>query len=295
MEIANQNVTVRIAAEKDTSTLTELLRRASYTHMHVDWRMPGDWLGTPCFAVAETTADHGQGAGRLVACFAVGADPPPAAWVRVAAVENNLGARVVLQALQDAVLPAAEAYGVTHIGFLPLHQWPMQWVRALGYQQIDEVVTYVKSGLTIPDESRYNRAVKIRSVRAEDLPRLVRIEEEAFSPLWRHSEEGLRLGWKNALCFDVAELGGHLVGFQYSAASDNQDSGHLVRLTVSPDAQGAGVGGALLASALQHYKELHFQGASLNTQASNVASRRLYERFGFVRIDYAWPVWCLYL
>jgi ribosomal protein S18 acetylase RimI-like enzyme len=295
MEIANQKVMVRIAKEEDAAALTELLQRASYTHLHVDWRLPGDWLGTPSFVVAETTAEHGQGAGKLVGCFAVGADPPPAGWVRVAAVENNLGARVLLQAMQDVALDAAEKSGVTHVGFLPLQQWPTQWVRVLGFQQIDKVVTYVKHGLTIPDQSRYNHAVKIRPVRAEDLPRLVEIEEQAFAPLWRHSEEGLWLGWHNALCFDVAELGGHLVGFQYSAASDNRDSGHLVRLTVSPDAQGAGVGGALLAAALQQYGQLHLHGASLNTQASNVASRRLYERFGYARIDYSWPVWCLYL
>jgi ribosomal protein S18 acetylase RimI-like enzyme len=113
--------------------------------------------------------------------------------------------------------------------------------------------------------------------------------------LWRHSAEGLALGWRHSTSFDVAELNGSVVGFQYSSASDVQTAGHLVRLTVSPDAQRSGVGSTLLAAALRSYQQRNLREASLNTQLSNVASRRLYEKFGFRQAGYRWPVWQLFV
>ncbi|HZD10013.1 MAG TPA: GNAT family N-acetyltransferase, partial [Candidatus Binatia bacterium] len=119
------------------------------------------------------------------------------------------------------------------------------------------------------------------------------IEEAAFDPLWRHSVESLIIGWRHSVSFHVAEVDGKLVGFEYSSDSDVQNAGHLVRLTVAPDAQRSGVGSALLRAALESYRRQGLDEASLNTQLSNGPSRRLYEKFGFQPAGYHWPVWLL--
>ena len=47
-------------------------------------------------------------------------------------------------------------------------------------------------------------------------------------------------------------------------------------MTVSPERQGQGIGAALLARALEGYGQRQLRTVTLNTQADNLASQRLY-------------------
>ena len=294
MEIANsglQHLQIRRAEERDLPKIAEMMQHAPYNHIHVDWRLPRYWLDTGAFVVAETEPAQSTGSGILLGCLAVGADPPPGAWVRVAALR---GRRLATPLLQTMLLQSARRMaedGVTEIGWLPRSKWPQEWMEALGFTHVDEVVTYVKNGVEIPDKVRHNERVHVRDVAAGDMPHLAEIERAAFEPLWRHSIESLSIGWQHSLSFHAAELDGRLVGFQYSSDSDVPHAGHLVRLTVDPNAQRSGVGSALLRAALESYRRRNLQEASLNTQLSNEPSRHLYEKFGFKPAGYHWPVW----
>ena len=135
----------------------------------------------------------------------------------------------------------------------------------------------------------------IRPATTNELARLAEIEEAAFDPLWRHSANGLLLARRQALTFELAELEGQIVGFQYSVADRDGQTAHLVRLTVSPSAQGRGVGSGLLASALNGYATLGIKRVTLNTQRDNLPSHRLYERFGFRQLGDRAPVWAMEL
>lgn len=294
MQMANKqlrHLQVRRADVDDLSMIAEMMHNAPYSHVHVDWRLPKYWLDTGNFFLMETTPEHALGGGILFGCLAVGADPPPAAWVRVAAVRSRkLGAALLAALLQEAS-QIARREGVAVIAWLPRKRWPEEWLETLGFSHVDEVVTYVKRDLEIPDEIRHNTEVHVREAVAEDMPRLAAIEREAFDPLWRHSVESLTLGWRYSLSFHVAELEDRIVGFQYSSDSDVEVAGHLVRLTVAPEVQRAGVGSALLSVALDSYAQRNLAEASLNTQLSNMPSRRLYEKFGYKPAGYHWPVW----
>ena len=294
MEMANQHLRhldVRRADIDDLGMIAEMMEHAPYSHVHVDWRMPRYWLDTGHFVVVETTTEHALGAGVMFGCLAVGADPPPAAWVRVAAVRGKNLSPALLHEMLHKAADIARAEGVSEIGWLPRNRLPDAWMESLAFAHIDEVVTYVKRDVEIPDGTRHNEDVYVRQAVEEDIPALVQIEQEAFDPLWRHSIESLTLGRRYSLSFHVAELGGRLVGFQYSSDSDVPYAGHLVRLTVARQAQRCGVGSALLRAALQSYVERDLEEASLNTQLSNEPSRRLYEKFGFKPSGHHWPVW----
>lgn len=294
MEMANLHLAVRFAEKGDAGAVAQLLRSTAYSHVHVDWRLPGEWLGTQGFVLAETTGEHVLGGGTLQGCLAVGADPPPAAWVRVAALREDQQAVSLLSAMLEKVQPYLLEQGVTELGWLPRMGWPAEWLRQLGFDQIDEVVTFVRADLEGLAELN-SSMIRLRPVQDGDFSRLAAIEQAAFEPLWRHSAQGLRLGWRQATSFDVAVLDGRIVGFQYSASSDVQDAGHLVRLTVDPESQRAGIGSALLLSALHSYRRQGLREASLNTQLSNEPSRRLYEKFGFEMAGHRWPVWRLFV
>ena len=293
MEMANSQWRVRPARQEDKGRILALLQRAERRHLHVDWRLPGDWLKMGVFVVAEGVQEASPAAGELVACLATGADPPPAAWVRVVALDGGLQDRSLLPALFNAALPRLRRSGVDPLGWLPQRSWPRPWLHDVGFQVINEVETFLKDDLYIPDDVRLPPAVAVRAVCPADMPRLAAIEEAAFDPLWRHSAEALARAQSQSISFDVAELDGRVVGFQYSVPGDEEGTVHLVRLTVSPDAQRRGVASCLLAAAIDAYRQRDLCRISLNTQRDNVPSKRLYRKFGFRAAGYRLPVWSM--
>jgi [ribosomal protein S18]-alanine N-acetyltransferase len=287
MEMASELWRLRTATRDDAGRLTALLRHAWWAHFHADWRLPADWIGYPGFVVAEPA-----GGGSLAGCLCIAPDPPPASWVRLAALRDTAEQFALLRDLLEAALAAISGEHISEIAVLGNDAKLETWLPSLGFEIVNEVVTFVNDDLRAPvPRAPAQRHVMMRKVRLDDLPQLVAIEEAAFDPIWRHSREGLALGWQHALSFHVAELDGKIAGFQYSARSDRPGAAHLVRLTVEPSVQRQGIGGALLAAALASYREQGYDVVSLNTQADNVASQRLYERFGFSLAGYPIPVW----
>ena len=307
MEIANQWVKVgadikgvRTGIQSDAQGITRLLESAPFAHLHADWHYPADWLGATGFVVrdgAKLSDVSGSLTGRffgskpaITACLAVAADPPPAAWVRVAAVSERLGAQKVLAAMFASVAKYLQELAVSRLGWLLVESWPDVWIKGLGFELNNYVDTFVKKGLAIPDV-RVNPGLEIRSVRATDLIPLENIEAEAFEPLWRHSASSLMLARRHAFCFDVAEIDGQIVGFQFSTLA--RSGAHLSRMTVAPMFQGRGVGSALLVHAFDHYRRRGMDTVSLNTQADNQISKKLYQRFGFRPNGQRFPVWAI--
>jgi ribosomal-protein-alanine N-acetyltransferase len=287
MELASERWRVGAATKADASRITALLRQAWWTHFHADWHLPGDWFGAPGFVLARSRRDS-----SLLGCLCVAPDPLPAAWVRFAAVDEPVAALPLMRDMMAAAVTGLHAAGVREIALLGRDARLDDWLPKLGFSVVNEVVTFLKHDLDDDAGSPDTRpGLTIRAVRLDDLPRLVEIEAAAFSPIWRHSLEALALGWQHSVSFHVAELDGRVAGFQYSARSDRPSAAHLVRLTVDPAAQRQGVGSALLVAALDSYRQQGFDTVSLNTQADNEASRRLYERFGFQPAGYALPVW----
>lgn len=288
---------IRTAVQRDAAAIMRLLQTAELGHVHVDWRLPGEWLGEPAFLVHERPAEGAERTGFLArprpaldSVLCVAADPPPAAWVRIS------GAREAaeLPILEEMIRIAIEVLTpeVNEIAWFVTDQWPVTWLEEQGFAVADEVMTYRKRDFSIPAVVSVP-ALTIRPVRASEMDELAHIEELAFAPRWRHSAEGLSMARKQSLCFDVAEVDGRVVGFQFSTRSQN--SAHLARMTIHPDWQGQGIGGALLAEALATYQAVGSLYATLNTQRTNEPSRKLYARFGFEPTGQQYPVWSLSL
>lgn len=288
MELANSPAPagmVRPAVAADARAITRLLQSGAYSHVHSDWRLPAEWLGEPGFLV------YTDPAGRLLACLALTADPPPAAWVRLAAVAPAAGPpEVALRPLLTAAETATATQGVTEVAWLASQLWLDPILPALGFRPTHAIDTYYKPDMQLPTLERPAYGLQLRPVRSADFPLLVELEQAAFAPLWRHSLDGLRRGWQEAANFDVAERGGEVAGFQFSVWGGDQTI-HVVRLTVAPAHQGQGVGGALLAHALMTHRAQGARSMSLNTQSDNRASQRLYIRFGFQTTGQSFAVW----
>ena len=298
MEFANKDggkTAVRVATRQDAAEIRRLLQTAVYRHFHVDWYLPGDWIGHPTFVLMprklETSANFNKLFGsksEIEACLAIAADPLPAAWVRVAAFRHREGSLDRLKAMLTFIKPVLATQGVTQIAWLQVDQWPRSLLESLGFAAEDALETFVKTDISLPDMTP-NPDVIVREVFEADYAELAEMEALSFGPLWRHSAQGLSLAKGQALSFDVAELNGRLVGFQLSTPSDY--GVHLVRLTVHPHFQRLGIGSTLLAHAFAGYHRRNLSQVTLNTQTRNIASKRLYQKFGFQPSGQQFPVW----
>lgn len=287
MESASrESIAIRVAVSSDAVPISRLLKTAKWVHSQTDWRLPADWIGSPAFVVGT------NGRQDLVACLYVEADPPPAAWIRLAAFHGRPNPQPVIQKMLDAIEPYLCQVGVRQLGWLLFEGWRDDWLTNMGFRRVNWITTFINDRVAeTPSRASSLSQVAVRQATREDISVLVDIEELAFEPIWRHSINGLTQALDHSLCFDVALINKKIVGFQYSVTGSRWDSAHLVRITVDPGVQQSGVGSALLTSAFDHYRHKGLQLVTLNTQVDNAASQRLYEKFGFRVIGNQIPMW----
>lgn len=279
---------VRMATQGDARGVQQLIRDAAFVHIHADWHVPGDWLGERGFMLHLGRLEAASGERQLEGCLVIAADPPPAAWVRVAVTRPEDG-YPILEGMMTAALANLDPE-IDEVAWFVVDEWPESWLANMGFRPKTEVITLEKNDLTVPPFASPS-GLEIRPVRPGDFPALADIEAEAFEPIWRHSAEGLHLAWRQSVVFDVALEGDRPVGFQFSTRTFN--GAHVARMTVHPGRQQRGIGAALLAEAIHQFEAKNLNRVSLNTQIENMASQKLYKRFGFVESGQSFPVWTL--
>ncbi len=120
--------------------------------------------------------------------------------------------------------------------------------------------------------------LKLRRMRPDDLPWVMRIENRAFRVPWTERTFRSLLRQPNASLL-VAELGDRLAG--YAALWFVADEAELGDLAVHPDFRRVGVGAALVGRVLEEARARSVRAIYLEVRTSNRAARRLYERTGF--------------
>ena len=284
------SVQVWQARESDFYLINSLLKSAPWRHKHVDWFEPKSWLGSPDFVVS-----HASNGAR--GCLAIVADPGPGAWVRLAALErqgfNRNQAFLQMATMVDEVCDYLQNTGVSIVGWMAPIAWPNEWPERLGFAEQEKIITYQKPTFTLPT-LREVAGLIIRPAILDDMEGLAEIECRAYAPIWRHSARGLAIAMTHAFSFDVAELNGKLVGFQHSAPGRGP-AAHLARITVDPAVQGQGVGGQLLAHAIQGYQRRGAINMTLNTESANINAQRLYSRFGYTPNGHEFPLYTMEL
>lgn len=159
------------------------------------------------------------------------------------------------------------------------------WLRGCmlgrGFVPFRQLYAYDKFDYTMPTQG--NQEVSLRRAELGDIPTLLMLEERCFEQIWRYDPASLADIMLTHPYFVVAELHGQIVGYQFNALDG--DYGYLVRIGVHPAYNSRGIGARLMAGAIQFFKEAHSTRIMLNTQAENAHAHRLYEWFGFVRIQ----------
>jgi ribosomal protein S18 acetylase RimI-like enzyme len=119
---------------------------------------------------------------------------------------------------------------------------------------------------------------RLRRVRRGDHERVLAIDQVSFQPFWRLDadalEDAVRATPSSRFRMDRA-------GHGYALTGRAGDRGYLQRLAVEPDAQGRGLGTALVLDGLSWLRRWRVSEALVNTQTANEGAVRLYERLGF--------------
>ena len=125
---------------------------------------------------------------------------------------------------------------------------------------------------------------RLRPVRRWQHRALLEVDARAFDSFWKLDRANLVEAIQATPATRVTgAFTPRLCG--YAVTGFAGDHGYLQRLAVDPDAQGRGLGSALVLDALAWLVERGASGASVNTQEHNTRALALYERLGFTIVQ----------
>ena len=262
--------------------IRDLLFHSTHVHSHLDWLDSDQWLET-----GDTITYLAWQQGRLIGLIALSAPLNGSTWIRLAAVSDQIDPESVLCLLWAEIVQRLRELGVHTVGLLVVNDWIARYAPALGFQYGEEIITLARSGSELPLQLPNRPRIRVAEMR--DIAQLAELDQAAFDPPWQMSLYDLRQAYRIASSCTVATKDDRILGFQISTFFF--DGAHLARLAVHPSAQGQGIGGTLLGDLLARYTRRGIQMMTVNTQASNYQSRRLYQRFGFEPNGYNLPYW----
>ncbi|MBN1312785.1 MAG: GNAT family N-acetyltransferase [Anaerolineae bacterium] len=267
--------------------IVELLNIAPLRHMHLDWQSLPALLADPllrCWVIQDNEIVQAL----LGAAIHIPLSGPKVAWLRLALppIDEHSPA---LDALWEALQADLAAEGVRQIGLLAVEPWIEHIVADWGFQLANTVVTLQRN--TGPMPSPPTPPLLIRPVDSVDLDAVVRVDTASFHPLWQHSHDALETAQCQASTFTLIELAGDVLGYQLSTWYI--DAGHLARLAVKPEVRGQGLGKLLVGDVLCFFAERNITKITVNTQADNIVSQRLYASLGFKPTGHSVSMWSL--
>lgn len=186
-----------------------------------------------------------------------------------------IGAIVPPDLVADAVERArADGYSRAVTPALPPYEWRPYF--DAGFDIRERLHLLGHHLLDVPERAD----VRLKRVGRRDLERVLELDHRAFQPFWRLDRGGLdeAVHATPSSRFRMARDGTGYVLFGRAGTR-----GYVQRLAVAPEAQGRGLGAAMVVDGLHWMKRWRIAEALVNTQESNERAVALYERLGFRR------------
>lgn len=272
---------VRRAVAQDHLQIASLVFHEANTHRHLDWRSALEWIGSQNYWVLEEN-------GMVAAALACPEDPPNVAWIRLFAHQPHLSGLEAWSALWERAHTEIESSNPrTQIAAIILKQWFQTMLLSSGFEMKQDIILLQLRGEQYRPPAAPS-GFRIRRMEMSDLLVIAQVDLEAFGPFWHNTLDALQRARSQAIHATVAETETGVIGYQISTG--NPVGAHLARLGVRPEAQGRGVGTALVRDLVQWLEKRQAVNISVNTQADNTASLALYQKLGFVRTGEYFPV-----
>ncbi|MDP1545053.1 MAG: GNAT family N-acetyltransferase [Anaerolineales bacterium] len=277
----NLHLQVRRAAVQDHRQISSLIFHEASAHRHLDWRSAIEWIGEKNYWVLE---DHGL----VIAALACPEDPRNVAWIRLFAHHPQLPSAEAWSALWEiAHSDIFSANPQAQVSAIILKQWFQTLLLSSGFKPKQDIVLLRLNNFN-HQTPKLPPGVRIRAMQKTDLPTVTALDYAAFGDFWCNSLDALERAHSQALHATVAEDDSGVIGYQISTG--NPFGAHLARLGVQPEAQGRGVGSALVQELIHQLGSHSSASLSVNTQGDNTASLMLYQKLGFARTGETFPV-----
>jgi len=277
----NVSLQIRRAVEQDHDQISNLVFYESNTHRHLDWHSPLEWIGSPSYWVRAED-------GRITAAFACPEDPPHVAWIRFFGHYQYLSAPQAWSSLWETARDEMTRTKIkTHVAAIVVKQWFQSLLLSSGFELKQNIVLLELKNENIRSFSM-PQGIRIRPMQDADMSAVTKVDLAAFGQFWHNAESTLQRALSQCASATVAEDDSGVIGYQLSTR--NPLGAHLARLGVQPEAQGRGIGSALVSHLIQTLGASHSGRLSVNTQADNTASLSLYKKIGFVCTGEQFPV-----
>ena len=270
---------VRVLSPADLPSITRLLSTSEYIYQ----RFTQEELKHLLRSYPSVGLAHGSTLRSFLLSQTVN---PPSAWIGgfgVSWTESRSYLRyldLLLEALHERLLKRGVRY-LHYSGNDLENDWLRNPLLERGFMPFCQLYAYDKFDYQIPTHG--NQQVRLRRADVRDIPTLLSLEELCFEQFWRYDASSFADIMDSHPYFAIAELDDQIVGYQFNALDG--EYGYLVRIAVHPDLNGRGIGARLMAEAIQFFKNSHSIRIMLNTQENNAHAHRLYEWFGFVRLQ----------
>lgn len=267
----------------DRQVVLRFISHQSHVHYHLDWEAVPVWLHD----TANLTALAWQ-AGRLRGVMTFTPPHNGACWLRLLGITAENRTAIFL-ALWNFLLPLLIENDVQIVAGMSNHAWVVPLLEKAGFTQQDSVVNFTRSAFQAVPLAR-PATIKLRDIQTEaEINQAIHIDHTAFAPLWQMRGADQRAAAQRAVSYKLAQEGKQAVAYQMTMRYDN--SIHLARLATLPDYQGKGIGRILVCDLLVYARQTKAYLITVNTQASNLQSQRLYESLGFHREPDGLPIY----
>lgn len=278
----DEKVIVRSANENDRNAIANLIHFEPYTHRHLDWRPPLDWIGTQPYLIAEI--DH-----QIVGALACPQDPPDIAWIRLFAVASQHDVISVWNQLWDRALLILNRMKPQNVSAIPMQNWFRDLLLMNDFEKSNDVVMLSRDLNDLPENGLNHDDIILRMMNFDDIDKVYKVDKIAFDPVWRNSKDALEFAYQQSALATVAEKKDYgIIGYTISTVSPV--GGHLARLAVHPEFQSSGIGTILTQDVLKQFHKRGSFKVTVNTQLNNKASISLYKKLGFKKTGEILPV-----
>ena len=253
-----------------------------HVHQHLDWQPIREWLKKdPAWVYLAMEA------GKLKAVIAFSHPYGGLTWLRLLALEREFDVALTGQLFEYA-LPHLLAENVRRIVLLQMDAWLPPVLLSTDFTQVDYLVHLERRPAALPNA---DINITIQPATAQDLATVIHLDHVCFAPEWQMQEQDFLAAQEYASHFTLAIQQGRAIGYQLSTTY--ADGGvHLARLATLPDYRGQRIGTQLVIDLIKRFPKHRI---TVNTQATNACSLRLYERLKFERRPATTPFWVRYI
>lgn len=267
----------------DSSLVLDFLKTAQFSHRHLDWRLPIDWLGVQPYLGCWFRDD-------LIALLVCPHTEAKEVWIRCYAGNSFHSTKAAWEKLLQETIQILRKKDIISIYTICLSDWYQDLIINSGFQKENDVVVLEKNNWATRPLRLPAQDIQIQDMESHHLLDVYELDKQCFTPLWQLTKEDIEIAYKHAINCTVAyDAENHLIAYQISNLIG--DTAHLARIAVLPSYQRKSIGQMLLSNMLKRFAQMGIMKVTVNTQADNQASLQLYKQNGFIQIDESYPVY----